>query len=217
MEKETIYKKWWAWCVLFLMTATVVYMRDRNSHTYVENNQQMINETMKPVFSSMVDFPKDMTETAITTWQIDVDLAAGEYFVLANENKLGYVLVTRNERLNPETLIWQKYIENHSIMTFESEQFVTLRDVQLIPIDEALVPGFEDDRLQAGSYRIGIDIPSGMYTFFPETGKVGYLFVATSSIGIEAHIIRRETFDEPLSLVVNDGDYLTFMRATIRR
>jgi len=96
-------------------------------------------------------------------------------------------------------------------------EYLTTKNATLIPIDDAIVPNFENGRLHSGTYRVGIDIPPGVYTLFPLENKIGYFEAATSSHYLEAHTIQRRNFSEPITIALNIGDYFTLMRAEIKK
>lgn len=223
-KNEPLYMKWWVWVSIFFTTALFVhYVADEIGTIYEEKNQLLQHDIYHareaiPVMgvASEEDLPKTI-KTSSTTFLIGTDLPVGEYFVLAGEGLFGYVLLTRSPLLKPQEIIWQKHFENHTIVNLLEGEFLTAKNVTLIPVDDAIVPNFKNNTLQPGTYRVGKDIPPGIYTLFPFDDKTGYFFTATSSFCLEAHVTARQNFDEPITIALNVGDYFTMMRAEIRK
>jgi len=215
-EKEPLYKKWWAWIALFLITALIVnWTNDRTDQLQAEDDQDAL-PVLAPVADDANCEKESITDHPLT-FAIGLHLPAGEYLALAQEGRLGYILSTRSRELMVSEVIWQKHFENHTIVTIHDDEFVTTNNVTLILIDDAIVPNFVNGTLQAGTYRIGIDIPPGIYTLFPKEEQVGYFSTHTSSRPIDAHIIHQQNFNEPITIALNEGDYFTMMRAEIRK
>jgi len=213
MKKEPLYKKWWAWIIVFLISAVIInHIENLETSTNVDtdaNDEDVIPVTVRP--------PTPEPPINDGTFVVGTDLKAGEYFIIANENRLGYVLLTRERDLVVDTIIWQRHFENHTFVTVQDGEFLTIKNATLIHSDNAVVPGFNEGRLNGGTYRVGKDIPAGIYTLFPTEDQEGYFFIATSSRHVDAHIINRQNFAEPIAVLLNDGEYLTFLRAEIRK
>lgn len=214
-EREPLYKKWWAWIVLFLITAFIVNWTN-NQADYLQADEP--EEKTFPVMAvENESIESDSDNDQPLTFQIGVDLPAGEYLALAQNDRLGYILSTRNPNLTVSEIIWQQHFGNHTIVTVNPGEFITTNHVTLLLIDDAIVPNFVDGILYAGTYRIGIDLPPGIYTLFPDDEQVGYFRTSTSSHPIDAHIIHQQNFTEPITIALNEGDYFTMMRAEIRK
>ena len=226
-----IYMKWWAWVIIFLTTAFIVNFTDRHAPTYEEAKIHVnINvashddsddyEKIAPV---MATIDADETQNNTTdyntpvTFLIGTQIPVGEYFVMSGELELGYILLTRSRNLDISEIIWQKHFENHTIINLREGEYLTTKNATLIPIDDAIVPNFENGRLTSGTYRVGIDIPPGVYTLFPLENRIGYFSTATSSHHLNAHITQHRNFSEPITIALNIGDYFSFMRAEIRK
>ena len=217
IKKEPLYRKWWAWIVLFLITAFIVNWTNRPmGDTKVEDKAK---EAL-PVLASLTEevvLEEEIVTPQHLTFAIGSDLPAGEYLALAQDEQLGYLLSTRSRELIVSEIIWQQHFENHTIVTIYDNEFLTTSNVTLILIDDAIVPNFIDGTLQAGTYRVGIDLPPGIYTLFPREEQVGYFRTSTSSHPIHAHVIHQENFTEAITIALNEGDYFTMMRAEIRK
>jgi len=148
---------------------------------------------------------------------IGTDIPVGEYFVASGVSEFGYILLTRTRNLEVHEIIWQNHFENHTIISLRSGEYLTTKSATLIPVDDAIIPNFENGILRAGTYRVGVDIPPGVYTLFPHENKIGFFSTSSSSYYLEAHILQRRNFSEPITIALNIGDYFTLMRAEIKK
>ena len=225
--------KWWAWMIVFLITAFIVHYtaedasyKETKNHVdiYIVPNDHSYDEetvfVMAPVANDLLrDESHDETVDyhAPATFLVGVDIPIGEYFVMAGVGELGYVLLTRSRDLTIHEIIWQKHFENHTMINLREGEYLTTKNATLIPIDDAIIPNFENGILRSGTYRVGIDIPPGVYTLFPLENKMGYFSTATSSHYLEAHTVQRRNFSESITIALNIGDYFTLMRAEIKK
>ncbi|MCL1990273.1 MAG: hypothetical protein FWG67_05205 [Defluviitaleaceae bacterium] len=226
-KKEPIYMKWWAWVIIFFITSLIINYTNAASEAEQQQVKMdiLMDETvpeddLSPVMASV---PVNEQQTPVadefspTTFLIGTDLPSGDYFVMAKTDAPGYVLLTRSPSLTVSEIIWQKHFENHAMMHLQDGQYLTIKHATLLPLEDAIVPNFEHHRLLPGTYRIGIDIPPGIYTLFPFENKTGYFEIATSIHHLEAHTRERRNFDEPITIALNLGDHFTFMRAVIKK
>ena len=231
-NKEPIYMKWWAWIGIFLVTAVIVNSTSNEGSEYEEaqyvadadrkeNNQVEEDDTVAVMATVDADInveqnvPVDYDSPA--TFLVGTDIPTGEYFVMAGDDELGYILLTRSRFLDIHEIIWQKHFENHTIINLRDGEHLTTDNATLIPLEDAIVPNFENGILRAGTYRIGVDIPPGVYTLHPLEDKIGYFEASTSSHYLEAHTVARRNFSEPITIALNIGDYFTMMRAQIKK
>ena len=216
--KEPIYMKWWVWIAIFLVAAMFInYTSD-----IMEDYTSMPVPPEIEIIPYHVHFAEEVTPVLAdyntpTTFLIGIDFPAGEYFVMTNSGNIGYVLLTRNRNLEATEIIWQKHFTNHTIVNLIAGQHITTKNATLIPIENAIVPNFDDGILSAGTYRVGIDIPPGIYTIFPIETKIGFFSTASSSHHLDSHTIQSRNFSEPITIALNIGDYITFIRAEIRK
>ena len=229
--KEPLYMKWWVWIAIFLMTALIVNKVDQDiadqhdaaaevmsieadTPLALEETALMITNTREEAQTENED---DREDQAPVTFSVGTQLPAGEYFVLTREGGLGYVLLTRSRHLTRDEMIWQKHFENHTLIYIRDGEYLTTKNATLIPVDDAIIPNFEDGVLPAGTYRVGIDIPPGVYTLFPTANRRGFFSTAGTSHQLNAHTIQQRHFNEPITIALNTGDYFTLLRAEIRK
>lgn len=231
--KEPFYMKWWVWVTIFLMTAFIVnYTADHVEDSPVGDDLMVAHEEANFSYEEtaltmamMVDVEDeeatvnedDIDYHAPVTFSVGTEIPAGEYLVLTREKGLGYVLLTRNRQLTRDEIIWQKHFENHTIIYIREGEYLTTKNATLIPVDDAIVPNFKDGLLHAGTYRVGVDIPPGVYTLFPTNDRSGFFSTAATSHQLSAHIIQQRNFNEPITIALNTGDYFTMLRAEIRK
>ena len=224
--RKPFYMKWWFWVGIFLITAFVV----NHTNEYNLSEEAIVDIDILPTADyyeeslltiNMVDSEKPLdakpSYQSVATFLVGTEIPEGEYFVMSQTGEFGYVLLTRSENLTIHEMIWQKHFENHTMVNLQAGVYLTTKNATLISIDDAIIPNFENGTLHSGTYRVGIDIPPGVYTLFPFDDKTGYFEVATSSHSLEAHTLQRKNFSEPITIALNIGDYFTFMRAEIRK
>lgn len=218
-DKLPLYMKWWVWILIFLVTAVIVnYTAD-----YIDDYARKSNSPASLVMKFENIENNDLTVTALvsppvaTTFLVGNDFPAGEYFVQVNVDGFGYLLLTRSKNLVYSEIIWQQHLENHTIINLVDGHYLTTKNITLIPVDSAVVPNFDEGILPAGTYRVGKDIPPGVYTLFPLEDKTGFFSTAATSNYLDAHIFTKQNFNEPITIALNLGDYLTFIRAEIRK
>jgi len=229
-KKVPIYMKWWAWVIVFFITALIINytteeippQETRTHYAPTESlPEEVQEEAVAPVMAFVsTDEQQDEQEEIYdrpATFLIGTDFPAGEYFVMAGAGQFGYVLITRSEQLDISEIIWQKHFENHAIVTLQEGQYITASNATLLPIDDAIIPNFENNTLRAGTYRVGIDMPPGIYTLFPLEDKTGFFQITDGSHFLEARTRERRNFNEPITIALNLGDYFTFMRAEIQK
>ena len=222
-QKDAIYMKWWIWVIIFLVTAVIVNYTSETANPQIEKDYAIqVYPLSDDAISNEEEVVPAMGYTRLndrnpTTFLIGTDIPTGEYFVMANIGEFGYLLLTRSPYLEVSEIIWQKHFENHSIVNLQDGLYLTVKNATLLPVDDAIVPNFENNRLLAGTYRVGIDIPPGIYTLFPTEDKNGFFEITDSSHFLASQVRERRNFSEPVTIALNLGDYLTFMRAEIQK
>lgn len=101
-------------------------------------------------------------------------------------------------------------------IVFETFTFVSVQDGQYLSVSGAhfmpasKVPAIMpvDGKYESGTYRIGLDLPAGVYQLIPDKGGSGYDEVSTDcSVSMDS-VISNSYFPTRSSVSVKDGDYL---------
>lgn len=217
-KKEPIYMKWWIWIAIFFVTAVIVnYTTDYIEDYHSSSPHQPEAEVIPYQIDVDESTPVNANYNGSNTFLVGTDLPAGEYFVMANNSNHGYILLTNNRNLAAENPVWQQHFERHTMVNLVDGQYLTTKNATLIPLENAIIPNFENGTLQAGTYRVGIDIPPGVFTIFPLDNKIGFFSTASSSHHLDNNIIQTQNFSDPVVIALNIGDYFTLMRAEIRK
>lgn len=217
-KKEPLYMKWWVWIVIFLVAAVIInYTAD-----VIEDYTSYPKPPEVEVIPFRVEFAEEVTPvvanyTTPATFLVGTDFPAGDYFVMTVNSEHGYLLTTRSRHLETTEMIWQKHFINHTIIRLFEGQYLTTKNATLIPIENAVVPNFDDNVLRAGTFRVGIDIPPGVYTLFPLDNMTGFFQTTTSSHHLGISTVQSQNFSDPITIALNVGDYFTFIRAEVRK
>jgi len=221
MKNEPLYRKWWAWIGLLLIAAIII-----------NNNQEQIipasldYEDLLPSYESdeaVALCCNDQTNqhAEISTLSDDnflrvgIDISPGEYFVKAHENTHGYVMLARDTSGSVDAVITNKNFRTHSFITVHEGEYLTVERATLMEAEQAVVPTFTNGVLGDGVYRVGIDIPPGIYRVVPTSNVAGYYQIATDSRGTASNILSNANFSEEISITLAEGQYLTLTRAQI--
>jgi len=230
-KKQPLYMKWWIWISIFFVTAFLVnYLENRREI----NQADILSHQTRDVFLVVDDLDSDSDFTlddenfdyflhssglnvSHVAFKVGVDIPTGVYLAIAHHANFGYILITSGPSNDINHLLWQKHFENHSIIELNEGEFITAVHTTLIPIDDATIIGFVDGILRAGTYKVGRDIPPGVYTLFPHDYQTGFFETTTSSHSKSNSVLQSRNFDEAITIALNYGDYLSFKRAEIRK
>ena len=220
--KEPLYKKWWAWIALLVVSAVIIQNNDTDEAVY---SFEAIEDGCESDSSSF--YEEEEVALCCEYQKIDIapgefllvgtDILPGEYFVQAHENTHGFIMLARDSSGSVDSVILNKNFLTHSFITVKEGEFITVERATLIPIEKANVPTFDNGVLRDGVYRVGIDIPEGTYTLIPTSNLDGYFQIATNSRGPLSHIVSHLNFSENTVISVENGQYLTINRAQIQQ
>lgn len=138
---------------------------------------QVEQQTVAPVKPSNVDAPPPAEDEpknyfANGQFKVGADLPAGEYLAVGT----GYVEVAKSSGGGTNNILVNDNIENAQryIAAADGEYVKVTGDIKLYP--SAAAPKLDTSgKLQAGQYKVGVDIPPGEYKIFLEAG--GYFAV----------------------------------------
>jgi len=210
--KEPIYKKWWAWIGLLLITSIMIHQND----TAVYEELVAVFEQEEAISLCCDESSSlDLATLGDGFLLVGTDFPPGEYFLKAHENTHGYVMLARDSSGSVDSIITNKNFRTHSFITVHEGEYLAVERATLIHADEAVVPTFTDGVLGDGVYRVGIDIPAGVYRVVPTSNVAGYYQIATDSRGTASNIVSNANFSEEISITLLEGQYLTLTRSQI--
>ena len=221
-KKEPIYTKWWAWVGLFIIVATIVNAheeRTRETGIFDMYNYDF-GVPIQVGTEDYEDYVSDEDSVAVccqhnTTFRVGSDLPPGEYFIEAKEGTHAFVQLATDGSGATGSIITNKLFSTHSFITVKEGEYLTVERATITPASEAIVPTFADGILTDGVYRVGIDIPAGVYTIQAITNVAGYYQISTNSRGVVSEIISNHNFSDEVTVTVEEGHYLTLIRAQL--
>jgi len=208
IKKVPIYKKWWAWIILFIMVATIVNSQESNDINQTKNSVETM--TNKQELESVHSCCQEKQRLLVGE-----DLEPGEYFIEAMGNAHAFLQLARDNSDSIESIITNHFFQTYAFLTVYEGEYLTLERATITLADEAAIPTFTHDALNDGVYRIGIDLPAGRYVVGPTTDVAGYYQIATNARGTASDMISNLNFSKEVTLTVEDGQYLTLTRAKI--
>jgi|GEM_PF-1315195 len=236
IDKQPLYKKWWAWIILFMIVATIANSRESQMReaalppAYEEENhtvpvtsepidEESPSETLDQETETMDSNNDEEADSVGNCCQITpslvvgIDLDPGEYFIEADTQAYAFLQLTRNHSNTSDSIITTKLIPTHAFITVNDGEHLLLERGTLIHSSEAVVPTFISGVLEDGMYRVGIDIPAGKYWLEPTTAVAGYYQIASNSRGVASDLISSQNFSQGLEITLEEGQYLTLTRA----
>ena len=145
------------------------------------------------------------------TYRVGIDIPAGDYFVAPFADGGGncslYPNITRRKMV--------AWIEAPSFFRFEEGTILDAR-CKFIAADAAPKPEPDaNGTYRAGMYRVGIDIPAGIYTFTATKRSPGRIWAHTDLMDIPGNTFELyETFDTSETATLKYGWFLTVEDAT---
>lgn len=233
IDKQPLYKKWWAWIILFIILATIVNSREARMR---EAALSLVDEEIEPVTTQSIDEETHSIQAdEIVTPEFDhedadiigaccqtipflvvgIDLDPGEYFIQAEHQTHAFLQLAEHQLDGSNNMITTKLIPTHAFMTVNEGEHLRLERGTLIQASEAVVPTFIAGVLGDGMYRVGTDIPPGVYQIEPISDIAGYYQIAADSRGIASNIIENQNFSQETSIILEDGQYLTLLRGKL--
>ena len=225
-NKEPIYKKWWAWAGLFIIIATFINAQEAREKEAVISN---VNENVydsdhdQPIEVGIDDYEASVTDSDVvlaccqqnTVFRVGSDIPPGEYFIQAKEGAHALVQVSTDGSGYVGSIISNKLFTTHSFITLFEGEYLIVERATIERADEADVPTFSDGILGDGVYRVGKDIPAGIYQIQPTTDVAGYYQISSDSRGTASEIISNSNFSHELTITLEEGQYLTLTRAQL--
>lgn len=191
-----------------------------NYEEFVESNQETFNAARNEIKASNVlninphdlvlDQNSPLLETAYGegTYIVGVDIPQGEYQVRTT-GLMGNVGIYSNDTYNIlDALISGSPIISNNYIILENDEYLKIdANTYLIPIEQALP--YENNFLAYGTYKVGFDIPAGVYEVVSNVGE-GYFKRVTEPISSESFgkTIESDNSFTNAYVTLNDGEYI---------
>ncbi|MCL1949552.1 MAG: hypothetical protein FWF59_07465 [Turicibacter sp.] len=213
---EPFYKKWWAWIGLLTVSATIIHHGEISEDDGYNQLLSVFEEDkVIPLCCDSSSNYEEMSGLSDNFLLVGADIPAGDYFIKADENTHGYVMLAKDNSGSLDAVITNKNFRTHSFLTVKEGEYLIVKRATLFEAGQAVVPTFMDGTLGDGVYRVGIDIPAGTYLVKATSNVAGYYQVATDSRGTSSNIVSNSNFTEEISITLDEGQYLTLTRAQI--
>lgn len=152
-------------------------------------------------------------------FEVGKDIPAGVYVVVGKD---GTLTVRSTADLNADNIIfgdfWTLGMLPRFYLELEDGEFVDVSGKKIYPVANA--PKINsDEKISAGQYKVGVDIPAGEYKITPLQRDFVYFFVTKTPRAIEAissnitptsgDIVNAGRLSDTAQAVVLDGQYLT--------
>lgn len=152
------------------------------------------------------------------TYEVGVDIPAGEYVLLPDAEESGsYAVRSSAEQDTTDNLIDYDTTSQRDYLTVEEGQYLTIRSCVVIPSDKAPAVDISSGVIPHGTYKVGKDIPAGEYTLRCYSNSRGMFTVRNSSqiTDKDSTVVMSGTFDDVASVTVEEGQYLSVGGAEI--
>ncbi len=205
---------------LVLIFASALIAAVLASCVYANDISVEINNKNLEISTSADDprnFEQYATKYADGTYHSGYSIPLGEYMILALPNKSGKIRIydTIDSKITEEEIRdTSHYFEYSYYLNIEKELYVEVENAVIIPKDDVKPL----DISKPGYFRVGVDIPAGVYTFrINQNQDIGYADVVTSNLilgsGFYLSKSRNSKFvssDNPDDIVLslNRGDIL---------
>jgi hypothetical protein len=142
-------------------------------------------------------------------YRVGIDLPAGDYYVKATDSYSYIKLYTTS------SLTYTDSIVNRSVSSFG---YITVKDGEYLLLDDAKICALSDaptvsadarGRYAAAMYRVGVDIPAGVYYIQPEEDSCYY--AVTDNMRTDDCLFN-DYFTESRYVALKDGEYISVER-----
>ena len=176
--------------------------------TLFQNHQIKTGNNSEPVTTAMINKMRDpeIYGYAGGTYEVGVDIPAGEYAVFVISDKQGKFNVSR-DRTGDETIFKDSFRYN-SIFTVREGEYLQLNNCRAKKIETV-------DSINTsgnGMFKIGTYLPAGEYELVADSDS-GYYCIYNNSRFED--IIKNDNFEGNIYVSVKDGQYLKLSRCHI--
>lgn len=149
------------------------------------------------------------------TYIIGKDLPAGEYKIKSEgwTTYRGLVTISQNNQV-----IYQEYVPTFTYLTLSKGQELNLERVSALPVSQASPYQLYGDTYSQGRYKVGVDLPAGTYTAYPDDSDNTTVLqvLADSGLSLES-VLSTKTITEPTEFTVTDGQYLQIVWGSFKQ
>lgn len=148
-------------------------------------------------------------------YKVGVDIAAGLYYVAADQMGTGYAEVDSDSTGSLDSMISLIDLETFTFVSVQDGQYLKVSGGYFMPASK--VPAIQpvNGKYGPGTYRVGQDLPAGEYQLTADDRKAGYYEASTDCSGATDSIISNDFFSTQSYVTVKDGEYLQLQRCYI--
>ena len=147
-------------------------------------------------------------------YKVGIDLPAGEYILVCNDNKIrmGYMCVSSDS--NQDDIIINEIFDTHHYVTVENGQYLELTRCIAVSAAENSLVIKDPDNIGEGMYMVGRDIPAGEYKLTAIQDAVSAYSCIYDNSTAERDIVSNDIITNNSYVTVSEGQYLLFTDCT---
>ena len=174
--------------------------------------------TTTPVTTTTSAPEPEVTTYSAGMYKVGADIPAGEYFIVCDASSSCYYSISSDSSGSFDSIISNGNISTFTFLTVLEGEYLTVKrgsfclSSDIVPINEAIDCS---EQYIEGTYRVGIDIPSGEYKISANSGESAYVAVLSDSRGGFDSIITNENFEGDMYITISDGQYIEIHRGYI--
>lgn len=179
---------------------------------FATRNEELAKSDKEPLPEPTLDDQDTIKEG---TYLIGKDLPAGEYKIKSEgwTTYRGLITVSQNNQV-----IYQEYVPTFTYITVDKGQKLTLERVSALPIDQASPYQLYGDTYSQGRYKVGVDLPAGTYTAYPDDSDNTTVLQVLADSGLDLEsVLSTKTITEPTDFKVTDGQYLQIVWGSFKQ
>lgn len=160
------------------------------------------------------ELPKTENKYSNDKFLVGSDIPAGEYFITVEETGEGSYAIFENAQA--EGVIAFSVFENNAFVSVEEGQYIELVNAYGVPIAETpnMVP--EDGTYNTGMYRVGIDIPAGIYVAtVDDDSEAGIYTISNDMNATDIAVTGGVRGDSIIQITLEEGQYLNLHHSSV--
>lgn len=179
---------------------------------YATRSEELAKSDTEPLPEPILD-KQDTIKAG--TYIIGKDLPAGEYKIKSEgwTTYRGLVTISQNNQF-----IYQEYVPTFTYLTVSEGQELVLDRVSALPIAQASAYQLYGDTYSQGRYKVGVDLPAGTYTAYPDDSDNTTVIqvLADSGLSLES-VLSTKSITEPTEFTITDGQYLQIVWGSFKQ